>query len=814
MKIKQILTRIGILLGVFIVTIIIISLITNRGTKSDVSDLEAATLPRIYFGFEGHAVNNIAGYVDEMDITAMRDTVIPIANDGTLTMQLDKHGNQIQQIRYEIYNLTGEEQLSKGTADEKDDAVVFDLRGVLEEAQVSEAVMKVTLDVASQNIHYYLRIEQPNNLSTKACLDFASDFHNNAFNPDMKAWIQRYLESDPDQADNTSYQTVTIKSDIDHVMWGALHPTVAGDVVWSIKESNQTYTSILAEYQVDCTDEEDVVQTYNVKEFFRIRVAGTSIFLLNYNRTMNQVFKGSTSGVMSDQGILLGITNGDLDYAVNEDGTIVSFVQERELWTYNKEEDQMSRVFGFAGEGARDVRNSYDQHAVRIISMDKDGSTTFAVYGYMNRGGHEGQVGVDIFYYDISENVVEEKAFIKTNQSYAMAEEELGKLVYYSHEQEFLYVLAGGTLYRIDLDKNKTEEVMTGLEEGQYAASSDGHLLAYQENGELDTATMLKVMNLETGAEQEVKAGSGECIKPLGFIFSDFVYGLTRAEDAGKTISGEDILPMYQLEIRDRKNKVVKTYEVTDTYISDIAIDKNQITVNRVTKADQIYTGIAADYITNNEEKEQSNIVLESYATEIFGRQYRLTYADGIADREPKYLTPGLVAAKENVTVAFEAKATEEKYLVFGTGEVAGIYDKASYAIASADALCGVVITTDQKYVWVRGNRDLEYQTGFAPFTIPAGKTSYEACEEQLAQFNGTKVDLTGCNVSQVCYLINQGIPVIAMTDANTAILLTGYTETAITYIDPASGSQNTISVDDMTNMVAGSGNTFVGYIR
>ncbi|MDD3363030.1 MAG: C39 family peptidase [Hespellia sp.] len=814
MKIKQILTRIGVLTGVFVVTVLIISMLTNKGAGSKVSDLEAATLPGIHFEFEGHAVNHVAGYVDDMDITAMRDTVIPIANDGTLTMQLDKHGNTIDGIRYEIYNLTGDDKITEGTAVEKEEAVVFDLRGVLQEVQISEAVMKVTLTVAKRDIYYYLRVKVPDNLSTKACLDFANDFHNNTMNKQMQPWVERYIESDAERADNTTYQTVTISSDIDNVMWGSLNPTVSSDEVWSIKESNETYTSILGEYQVSCADENGSMQTYNVREFFRIRVESTSVYLLNYNRTMNQVFNGQVSGAVSDKGILLGITDSNLDYEVNSDGTIVSFVQERELWTYNKEEDELSRVFRFASDGESDIRCGYNQHAVRIISMDDDGSTTFAVYGYMNRGAHEGEVGVEVYYYDISKNSVEEKAFIASDQSFAMAEEELGKLVYYSHDQNTLYVLAGGTLYRINLENSKQEEVVTGLEEGQYTASSDGHLVAYQENGKLDTSTAIKVINLETGTEQEVTVGDGDCIKPLGFIFNDFVYGLTRESDAGSTISGETLLPMYKLEIRNRKNEVVKDYQVDQAFIMDIAIKDNQIIVNRVTKTDNTYTGIAADYITNNEEKSQSNISLESYTTDQFAKQYRLTYADGITDKSPKYLTPGLVETKRDLTVAFKRQNKTEKYLVFGTGEVAGIYDKASYAIASADELCGVVITTSQKYVWVRGNRDLEHQTGFASFTIPEGKTSYQACEEQLAQFHATKVDLTGCTISQVCYLIDQGIPVIAMTDANTAILLTGYTESTVTYIDPASGSENTVSVDDMNGMVAGSGNTFIGYVR
>ena len=49
------------------------------------------------------------------------------------------------------------------------------------------------------------------------------------------------------------------------------------------------------------------------------------------------------------------------------------------------------------------------------------------------------------------------------------------------------------------------------------------------------------------------------------------------------------------------------------------------------------------------------------------------------------------------------------KYYVYGVGELAGIYDKASYAIQKAQKISGVVISSDQKYVWEKGNRDLAY---------------------------------------------------------------------------------------------------------
>ena len=84
---------------------------------------------------------------------------------------------------------------------------------------------------------------------------------------------------------------------------------------------------------------------------------------------------------------------------------------------------------------------------------------------------------------DRSQNVVEEKAFIPSNKSFAIAEEELGKLVYYNNEQNMLYVLVDGTIYKVNLKTGEKEAVVESLAEGQYVAGDDGHLIAYQDNG-------------------------------------------------------------------------------------------------------------------------------------------------------------------------------------------------------------------------------------------------------------------------------------------------------------------------------------------
>ena len=54
----------------------------------------------------------------------------------------------------------------------------------------------------------------------------------------------------------------------------------------------------------------------------------------------------------------------------------------------------------------------------------------------------------------------------------------------------------------------------------------------------------------------------------------------------------------------------------------------------------------------------------------------------------------------------------------------------------------------------------------------------------------------------------------IAMTGADHAVLLTGYTTTDITYIDPDDGQVYTVGQGDMKAATEAAGNVFIGYIK
>lgn len=808
---KKRLIKAGVLLIVFAAALVISSLIVNRGSGDQIADMGAPALPRVWFTLNGEKVNILSGYVRDMDIPAMRDTITPLNADGTLNVGVEKDGNEISRMRYSVYSMDGKEVYSQEKEAElsEESTASLSLADGLKDS-VREAVLKIVLTVDDREISYYTRIERSDNISAADCLAYAQDFHTKALEKTGQEELEMRLEPN-EESDNTTYQTVNIHSDITHIQWGSLEPQIVGNVEWSIKESNSVYTSVLAKYQVSCADDNDGTGIYNIKEFFRVRKMGDTIYLLDYNRDMQKVFSGSAETI-DGKGVILGIASADLQYETNEDESIIAFVQERDLWLYNRKTDELYQVFSFADVEGGDERSRNDQHAVRIISMDDNGNLAFAVYGYMNRGTHEGEVGVGIYYFNVSDNVIEEKAFIPSTKSFAIAEDELGKMVYYNHGEKMLYVLAEGTLYQIDLDKNKQETLAENLTEDQYTVSDDGRLMAYQTD---DGGTKIQVMNLQSGDSYQVEAKDSETIRPLGFVNSDFVYGKIRAGDAGQTASGEDVTPMYEVEILNSKNEAVAEYSFADQgiYTTDILIDGNLLTLNRVKKSGSVYSVTAQEYITNNEERKETTVSVETYSTERLQKQVRITFEEEEENPGVKILKPHQLTAGKALTITLSGTEDTEKFYVYGMGELTAVYDKAAYAIQKAEQVSGVVISSSQAYVWEKGNRDLVYSTDAAPFRRESGETSMQACERYMEQYGAHKVDLTGCRLDQILYVINKGRPVIALTDPEHAVLLTGYTTENITYIDPDTGRETTVSISQMEKLTEGSGNTFIGYI-
>ena len=512
---KEKVKRAGILTFVFLIAVIVFSFLTNQGNADMTADMGGATLPRIQIVSGEYEINPLVGYVSEMNVGKMRSTITPVDFQSGIALRIEEGVLPIKALTYEVCSSDGKEILYKEKRKEIGEEPSLTFPGL--ELADREAILKLTLHTEKQDIYYYTRICTKEGTDSDACLAFAERFHNMTFGKENTESIAAYLENGTEDDETENLQKVTIHSDAEHLTWGELRPQIKGEVSRSIKEISGNYMTIVYDYEVECAGEQDETEVYQIREYLKVRYAEGTEYLLDYERTMEQELDAS-GNVLDNNGILLGIAKEELPYMANEAGTIVSFVQAGELWNYNQSQDALSLVFSFADSEGYDIRNLCKEHEIQIVSVNEQGDTTFKVIGYMNRGEHEGEVGTAIYFFDIEKNFVEEKAFIPDNISSEILLKEQEQLVYYNEQQEVLYAMKEGTLYKVDLEKGKKEALVENLEKDQYVSSKDGRLLAYQTVSSLENAEEVKVLDFVTGKERTVTCSSGEFIRPLGFI--------------------------------------------------------------------------------------------------------------------------------------------------------------------------------------------------------------------------------------------------------------------------------------------------------
>ena len=124
--------------------------------------------------------------------------------------------------------------------------------------------------------------------------------------------------------------------------WQEFHGTRLTTPVPVCQGDYSTYNVIVLDYVVTWVGQNGQSEYYNVEEYYRVRYTNTRMYLLNFERTMEEIFRGENDSI-SGNSILLGIRSKDVEYQTNESGKVVTFVQEGELWSYNQEATHLQK---------------------------------------------------------------------------------------------------------------------------------------------------------------------------------------------------------------------------------------------------------------------------------------------------------------------------------------------------------------------------------------------------------------------------------------------------------------------------------------
>lgn len=822
-------------IGAFVLTVLIVGLVNRHSNKDTTDNMAEATLPVVTLTYGDEQINELHGHTAQMDAVYMRDSITPLEKNRRLPVFIETFGRTVDAISYEIRSmdmkrLVAEADVKDFKTEDKNITANIKIQNIIEEGK--EYLLILKLQQGKKEIYYYTRMIQPVDAYVQESLEFAKDFHNDSMNPETKGTLATYLEPNA-SGDNSSLNKVTIHSSLKQVTWADFSYQKVSEPIPSVKEISSTCNVITLNYVVKAKDSDS--EYYNVEEYYRIRYTSARPYLLNYERTMNRIFMGGKDSVY-DKYIQLGIRSKDVKYVSNENGTVAAFVQEGDLWMYNQDTNQMAKVFSFRSDMEEaDTRENYGEHDIRIVSVDERGSMDFLVYGYMNRGIHEGRTGVSVCHYDSVTNTVEEELFLPVTASYQVMKEDLGELAYQNNQEQF-YLIAGETLYQIDLDSLKVTKKMKDLEAGTYKVSASGRYIVYT-----DGDGKLLLEDLETGNTHPVQAGSGEEIRALGFIGDDFICGQAREADSVKDAAGNQTYPMYQIQIisPEENYKVVKTYEKNGYYISDVRIDENTIYLSRVQPEGETYKEASEDTIVNSEEESEAKAELHTTSTKERQTQVQIELVKAAEkDQKMQILVSKEIIHEQSKEVQLDISG-EKQYYAYAAGRVVLGTANAAEAVKAADEKMGVVVGEKQQYIWKR-SRKTSKETVIADGTQVQGNSTAAKCLNVILKKEGlnldagallengenakqilqealkecTVLDLSGCGLEQVLYYVSEGNPVFGVRGTGDAVLITGYDSNNVYIYEPGSGTIHRQGMEEAKSALEGAGSCFYAYLK
>lgn len=841
-RMKKTIIRIAVCVVVFLASALIIGSIMNQGHNNMTMEMAPATLPMITMESGGVACNELHGNTVEMDVAYQKDCITLLGEGRQANFTVDTFGREITGISTEVRSIDGSRLIENSEvtgwkANGKSFSVSLTLKDLIDTNTQYSLTLILELE-GEQKVYYYTTILWNDDVHISEILEFATDFHGKLYDKEVAKELTKYLEPNSKLTDNGTFHKVNIHSSFQQITWGSLEPVQEDAASIRLTQISGNVASLLMDFVVSTGEGKNKIY-YNVEEYYRVRYTSERMYLLDYERTMTQI--PDTTRMYANDKILLGITDENVDMMESADGNTVVFSDMGQLLSYNAATNGLTVIFSFYDKDNADRRTLYDNHGIKILDVDEGGNVKFAVYGYMNRGRHEGETGIQIISYDNSLNTIEEEVYIPYSKSYAVLKDEMEQLLYRNRQQHVYFFLENG-VYDVDLENRSAEQLVSIRQDDSLQVSENHEIIVWQEGDDINHSNQLNVRNLNTGEQTVIRAEDGEAIRPLGFMGEDIIYGVARESDIRTENSGQIFYPMYKVCISNSSGNNLKEYGQDGIYIVDCAIEGNQITLSRIQRSENgSYQEILNDQIMNNVEEEPGQNKVVTADIDIYERYVQIQTKTTIDTKTIKVLNPKEVVFEGGRELTLDAVSEVSRYYVYNAYGVQGIYSAPGKAVKEAYDSSGVVTSDRGITVWLKGNRVSRNQimaikeesvtdqknsltvcldnilrhagiTRNTEYDLAQGKTAIQILEENMT---GVQVlDLSGCSLDAVLYYVNQDIPVLAILEDGEAVLVTGFNEFNVVIMEPSTGKLYKKGMNDATTWFAENGNHFISYMK
>ncbi|WP_373211906.1 hypothetical protein [Ruminococcus sp. 5_1_39BFAA] len=811
---KKFLRRAIILMVIFVLGVTGSAFLLNSETTDDRSDMNDPVLPEIMVDLGGNYANRMYGYAQPMQADFIRDSLTPLDATKKLTFVINPYDTKVNSLSYEIRTSDGSKVIENRkikSLDKENSYLKASVEIGSDLRMNQEYSLQISLDTNKGTGYYYTRIISRSNLNADKYVKFVKSFYEKCMDKTAAEDLASYLEPETTGA-ATNFTDINIKSTFSEISWGNLKPQIYKSGIPVIKDINETTASLSLEYQMSAKDADGNTEIYDVTEFYRMRYTETRIMLLDFERSAQQVFEESSIHI-SDDGLLLGVRDKNVSYVMNDTAGVLVFVQQGDLWSYSPDDGKLAQIFSFRKQQDGDFRDSRTQHDIKIIRVDDNGDVDFVLYGYMNRGIREGYSGVCVYHYSNDQNVVEEKIFIPSTESYEFLKEDLGTLSYVSTDNQ-LFLLFAQKLYQINISEGTCQILEEGINREDFVVSETNAYAAWQlQEGE--GAGQIREIEFETLQTRQLAAAEGQQICPLGFMNEDLIYGIIVNGDVVTDDNGHETRGIHTLRIEGFDGTAKKEYHQDGLYITNVTVGSTLVEFELSAKSGNTFVPQKKDTIMNNKKAATKQVSVELVSNSRTGTQVRLAFEDEPETDEPLVVYAKMRSMEDRQVVLDKQVSQDEIYYVYAKGGLDSTYYDPAQAVMRADEQTGVVLNGAQQYIWERGNKKTKLTLNLedVPEIMRTGSLDKQTLQDGLGDA-GTIIDLSGCTLDGVLYEISAQRPVIAKTGANSSVVIIGYDEYNTWLYDPATGETYPYGMNDSTALFEAAGNIFISYIE
>lgn len=804
------------------------------------------TLPVVSFLYAGFETNEMHGYVNPVDTGYFNEHISPLLPGRKASVKIDTFGTSIDKLRFEVRSTDGERlientdifnYLTNGN-EITADIVLKDLY----EKDTEYSLALILTTGSGREIYYYSRIIMSDNYPIRDMLEFANYFTKTSYNRvDAMNELATYMESNS-KGDNSSFHKVDIHSSMNQLTWNQLDAEMCTDQVLTIKEMDTELAVIKSDYYITINqDDRDIY--YKVCDKYRLKLGSERMYLLDFQRETNQIFSLDTA-TMANNKIVLGIADDNVNMVESPDGNQLAFVSAGRLYSYNNTDNRLASIFGFYEDGNEtDKRKAYDNNDITIFSIDETGNVYFMLYGYMNRGIHEGEMGIAIYFYDSIINNVEEKIFIPYDKSYAALKNEVDMLSFVNQNDKG-YVFVNDSVYRISLETASSELIVQNIPFGGLVVSDDNQMAAWISGGDIYNASQAVMLNMVTGEQTYIQAGDDKRIWVLGFFGEDLIYGIADKKDIYTDEAGNILFPMNTIYIRDERGNILKEYHEEGYYITDTETDENMLTLTRVRKEDEGYVITTPDQILNNKTGVSRKNTVETVLTEKYETIVEIALRSEIDRDTLQILTPRLVLFEGDRTIKIQKSEDYNCFYAYVMGDLVMVTDNESEAVDFCYENSGEVLNWQGKVVYRKEtyinknqimairedsmtgavNKDVsslvcldtlltyEGKSTNAKKQLNEGKSTSEIIRENIDAC--TVINLTESSVGTYQYYLKKDLPVYVKLKDSSTYLIIGYNEYNYVFFDPQKASIYKVGKEDTATLIEGNAIEVITYIK